>query len=419
VKNRSRIAIIGMGGFAGWHHATIQRLEERGLAKLICTCDPQADTFADEQQNWKIAERNVSIFSDYIEMLDACQQDLDLVVIPTPINLHAEMHREVVKRGIPVYLEKPPTLDYRELEEMITCDQQAKKSTLVAFNFIVEKPRLAIKQRLLDGEFGAVKGATLMAHWPRPSDYFKRAAWAGRLMMGDRVVLDSCFGNANAHFVHNMLFWLGDTQLSSWAQIDTVRSELYRAHAIEGADTFFVEATTTRGATMRFAITHACAGETSHQETVNCEKADILYSVGGEAEIRWHDGRVEHIEVGQFDGVTENHLAFHRYIRGETERPATSLIDARPFVILNDLAHVSSGHIANFPAELLTKVREEKEQKDYVNIAGMTGAIDRFLEQGEWPGPNGWRRQTGELVTPRALARFHETVQTMAEDSLH
>lgn len=408
-----------MGGFAGWHHATIASLEERGLAKLICTCDPQAASFTTEQQNWKLAERGVAIFTDYRKMLDACHQDLDLLVVPTPINLHSEMHRAGVEHGIPVYLEKPPTLDYRELEEMIACDRQATKATLVAFNFIVEKPRLALKERILKGEFGSVIGSTLMAHWPRPADYFKRAKWAGRLMMGDHVVLDSCFGNANAHFVHNMLFWLGETHLSSWAQIDTVKAELYRAHAIEGADTFFVEATTTTGATMRFAVTHACTGETSHQETVNCENADILYSVGGHAEIRWRDGRVERIEIGNFDGVTENHLAYHRYIRGETDRPATSLIDSRPFVTLNDLAHVSSGHIADFPANLLTHVREEKEQKEYINVAGMTGAIDRFLQQGEWPGANGWGRQTGELVTPKDLSRFHETVTAMAIASIH
>ena len=34
----------------------------------------------------------------------------------------------------------------------------------------------------------------------------------------------------------------------------------YAAHAIEGADTFFVETDTTGGVTMRFALSHACAG---------------------------------------------------------------------------------------------------------------------------------------------------------------
>ena len=309
MTNPTRIGIIGMGGFAGWHHHTVARLEERNLAKLICTCDPNTDAFASEQQNWRLAERRVDIFPHYRQMLDTCGKGLDLLVVPTPINLHGEMHRAGVEAGIPVYLEKPPTLDYRELEEMISLDQQARKSTLVAFNFIVEQPRLALKQRLLAGEFGAIMGANLMAHWPRPADYFRRVGWAGRLMMNDRVVLDSCFGNANAHFVHNMLFWLGENEISSWAQIATVKAELYRSHAIEGADTFFVQAKTTAGHTMRFAVTHACAGQTSHCETLICEQAELHYIVGSHAEIRWRDGRTERIEVGPFDGLTERFTA--------------------------------------------------------------------------------------------------------------
>jgi len=409
----ANVGIIGMGGFAGWHHNTVAKLEETNQAKLICTCDPNAAAFATEQQNWKLADRGVSVFPHYRQMLDVCGKELDLLVVPTPINLHREMHRAGVEAGIPVYLEKPPTLDYRELEEMITLDQQARKSTLVAFNFIVEQPRIALKQRLLHGEFGAIKGANLMAHWPRPADYFKRVSWAGRLMMDDRVVIDSCFGNANAHFVHNLLFWLGSGEISSWAQISTVQAELYRSHAIEGADTFFVQADTTGGHTMRFAVTHACAGQTSHSETILCEKADLHYIVGRHAEIRWHDGRSERIEVGPFDGLTKNHLAYYRYLRGESNRPATSLVDSRPFVILNDLAHVSSGQISAIPAERITHVRDEKEQKDYINVAGMTGAIDRFLQKGDWPGAHGWNRETGAKVTVHDLSRFHETVRSM------
>ncbi len=410
----TRIGIIGMGGFAGVHHGAVLRLEERGQARLVCTCDPNAAFFAGEQVSWRFTARGVQVFPDYRTMLVACREDLDLVVIPTPIQLHAEMHDLATSLGIPTYLEKPPTLDYAELERMIVADRRAKRESLVGFNFIIEKPRLALKQRLLAGEFGAIRGATLSAQWPRPASYFSRNAWAGRLLMDDRVVLDSCFGNAMAHFVHNLLFWAGAPALHSWAQISAVRAELYRAHAIEGADTFFVEADTASGVTLRFALTHACAGATTHVETVLCEKAILRYVVGGDVEVRWADGRTEKYPHEPFDPLVENHLDYHRYLRGETERPATTLVDSKPFVALNDLAHVSSKRISQIPPALISGVREEKEQKDYLSVAGITGTIDKFLTRGLWPGTSGWEREPGEVVTLADLARFHDVVRAMA-----
>ncbi|MEO6243872.1 MAG: Gfo/Idh/MocA family oxidoreductase [Opitutaceae bacterium] len=413
MKPPIRIAIVGMGGFAGSHHHAVAKLEERSHAKLIATCDPRADQFVGEQQTWKLGSRGVQVFSDYRAMLDACHRDLDLVVIPTPIQLHAEMHAAATALGLPTYLEKPPTLDYAELEKMIAADRRARKASHVGFNFIIEKPRLALKERLLAGEFGAIRGAALAAMWPRPASYFARNDWAGRLMMDDRVVLDSCFGNAMAHFVHNLLFWAGDTALYSWAQIAAVRAELYRAHPIEGADTFFIEADTSSGVTMRFATSHACAGASSHGETVVCDKATLRYAVGGQVEICWRDGRVEKETLEPFDALMENHLDYYRYLRGESPRPATTLADSRPFVTLNDLAYVSSGHITQIPVDKISGVRDEKEQKDYLNVTGMSTAIDQFLAQGVWPSANGWSRGPADIATPADLGKLHEIVRAM------
>lgn len=413
MKPPIRIAIIGLGGFAGSHHTAVASLEERGHAKLICTCDPRADAFAKECETLGFTARGVQVFTDYRTMLAACAHDLDLVVIPTPINLHAEMHEAVTALGLPVYLEKPPTLDHAELERMIAADKRAAKSSLVGFNFIVEKPRLALKKRLLAGEFGALRGATLSALWPRPASYFQRNEWAGRLMIADRPVLDSCFGNAMAHFVHNMLFWAGAHMLHSWAQLETVRAELYRAHAIEGADTFFVNAATTTGINLRFALSHACTGTASHHESLLCERATLHYTVGRQIEIRWNDGRIERSTLEPFDGLECNHLDYYRYLRGETLRPATSLVDSRPFVALNDLAHISSRIIAPIPSSLVTGVRDAKEQKDYLEVAGMNAACDAFLALGVWPGAHGWNHPGGVITTPADLPCFESTVRAM------
>jgi predicted dehydrogenase len=415
VKPAIRIGIVGMGGFAGSHHHAIARLEERGHARLICTCDPQLALFAKEQETWRFAHRGVQVFTDYRAMLEACHRNLDMLVIPTPIQLHAEMHAAATAFGIPVYLEKPPTLDHAELERMIADDVRARKASLVGFNFIIEKLRLSLKERLLAGEFGAIRGATLHASWPRPASYFARNDWAGRLLAPDgRIVLDSCFGNAMAHFVHNLLFWTGGPELFSWARIAAVRAELYRAHAIEGADTFFVETDTVSGITLRFALSHACSGPSTHTEVVLCDKAVIRYAVGGHLEIRWGDGRLEKSMLETFDPLQENHLEYFRYLRGESPRPATTLADSRPFVALNDLAYISSRTIAKIPPHLVAGVRDEKEQKDYLQVQDMPAVQDNFLARGVWPSSVGWGRGPVEVVTPADLPRLHEVVRGMA-----
>ncbi len=403
-----------MGGFAGSHHGTVARLEERGELKLICTCDPQAADFAAQQQQWKFAARGVRVFDDYRPMLEACHAELEAVVIPTPIQLHAEMHAAAARHGLPSYLEKPATLDHAELERMIAAEAALSRSSLVGFNFIIEPARLALKERILRGEFGAVQGATLTALWPRPTSYFQRNTWAGRLIVDGHVVLDSCLGNALAHFVHNLLFWAGSGELFSWARLAAVRAELYRAHRIEGADTFFVEADTVAGVTMRFAVSHACSGASSQSEVVICERATLRYIVGQQAEVRWCDGRTEQIPLGPFDGLEENHLHYARYLRGEEPRPATTLADTRPFVALNDLAYVSSGRIQPISTDRISTVRDEKEQKEYLDVAGLTAAQEAFTLRGAWPGSTGWAREPGEVVTLSDLSRFADVVRRMA-----
>lgn len=403
-----------MGGFAGSHHGTVARLEERGEARLICTCDPRAGDFVAQQQQWRLAARGVQVFEDYRLMLETCHRELDLVVVPTPIQLHAEMHAAAVACGLPCYLEKPATLDHAELERMIALDARLPKASLVGFNFVNERPRLALKERLLAGEFGVVRGATLTALWPRPTTYFQRNEWAGRLLLGEHLVIDSCLGNALAHFVYDLLFWGGRGSVYSCAQLAAVRAELYRAHRIEGADTFFVEADTTTGVTLRFALSHACSGSSSQTEEVVCERATVRYVVGQHAEVRWLDGRIERIDLEPFDALAENHLEYYRYLCGSSPRPAATLVDSRPFVALNDLAYISSRQIAAIPAALISPERDEKEQKDYLNVRGLQSAQEQFILRGAWPSSAGWRGDSGAVVTPADLPRFHDVVRAMA-----
>jgi len=408
-----RLAIIGLGGFAGHHHRVALELEQTGEVRVVCTCDPAPDAFVREQREWRFTERGVIVYPDYLAMLAVHAHELDLLVVPTPVPLHAAMHRAGVERGIAVYLEKPPTLDHCQLEEMIAVERSAKKATFVGFNYIVEPPRLALKARICAGDFGAVREVLLSGLVARPEEYFQRNHWAGRLRADGHTILDSCLGNAMGHLAHNALFWGGGPETMSWAQLARVEAELYRANRIESADTVFVEAGTDRAVTLRLGLTHACRTTRDWKETVVCDRATIDYRFNRHAEIRWLDGRTECFSFPPFSHLLENHREYHRYLRGQSPRPLTTLADCRPFVWLNDLAFISGEEITPLPSETFAD--------DWLGgkgtfrfVPGIETAVSDFVERGIWPGRDRWPRPRPVRVSPADLGRFSATLDRIA-----
>jgi predicted dehydrogenase len=395
-----RVAIIGMGGFAQAHHRALQRLEAEGECRVVCTCDPNPDAFPAQTEAWDLAGRGVRVYSDYREMLDAHAGELDLATVPTPVPLHAPMHRACVERGLGCYLEKPPTLYHAELDEMLAVEAGAAQATQVGFLFIVENTRQELKARLLRGEFGALRRVGFVGNWPRKTTYFTRSAWAGRLLMDGRPVLDSCIGNAMAHFLHNLHFWCGQDGLFSWKEAAEVEAELYRAHAIENFDTCFVRAQTAGGVELRVAATHACIGTTSHREWVECDAATITYVTGDTYQIEWKNGRTESESADRRDLLTENFRAYFRYLRGESGRPLTRLIDAQPFVHCCDLMLLASGGITPVSEPNVERQPSADGDGEYVAIEGIRNACDTFATTGVFPSRQGapWARPGGTAV---------------------
>lgn len=376
-----RVAIIGLGGFAGSHHKTLIELEKRGESVLVCTCDPQPHAFADQRAEWEFERRGVAVYANYLEMLDRHDKELDLVVIPTPIHLHFEMHQECIRRGLRVYLEKPPTLDYRELEKMIASEEDCRWKTQVGFNFIAQPERQALKQRFVDGEFGAVREVRLLGMWRRARSYFTRNNWAGRLRVGNRLVLDSVIGNAMSHYVHNCLFWGGVGGLFEWAPIATVEAKVYRTHAIEGGDTFFIRALATNGVRFRMALTHACTGGPVQHEHVIAEKGEMKCDSYRQFTVFRSDGGQETIDSEPRELVAENHRVYYAHCRDPKCRPSTLLSDCRPIVHLNDLVYISSGDIFSCRGD----EHVDGEGNKWIELPGVEEAARGFLATGEFP----------------------------------
>lgn len=414
-----RAAVIGMGGFARLHQESMRELERQGLVRLVATCDPQPEQFEKAITEWDLAGRGVQIYTDYREMLDAHRDELDFVTVPTPIPLHAPMHRACVERGLACYVEKPPTLSWRELDAMLEVERGAKFDTNIGFNFIIEPERQALKSRLLAGEFGALRRAGFLGYWPRPESYFARAAWAGSLTVGGHLILDSCAGNAMAHYVHNLLFWCGQGELLSWGEVESVEAELYRAHAIESFDTCFARGSCAGDIEILIGATHAGAGGSWHREWLECEAANIEYTTrGGGYTIEWRDGRVE--AAGTADYTTGEFLRrnleqYVRYLRGEAPRPLNRLEDTRPFVHLNDLMFVAAGQIATVPESDINR-SPDKRGETCVAIQDLQACLRAFAREGELPSEMGlsWA-QPGGRATAQDLPELEAVVQRIQD----
>jgi predicted dehydrogenase len=307
------------------------------------------------------------------------------------------MHRACVGRGFAVYLEKPPTLWWNELEEMIAADARAARATEVGFNFISEPARQALKARLLAGEFGALREAAFVGCWPRAENYFTRNDWAGRLFApgSDVPLLDSCAGNAMGHYLQNLLFWAGP-QPGEFAEVRKVRAGLYRANAIEGTDTVFAEAETPAGVVLRFGSTHACAPhEEGHAEYLVCENARLRYITDRDCEIAWKDGRREVIDLrAQGDWQERNFRRYFEYLAGRHAAPVVSLRDCRAFVAWYDLMFGASPGITTIGAEFL----EMHKHGTLRAVKGLAAAVEKFAVAGRWPHEDKdlrWAREPG------------------------
>lgn len=413
-----RVAVIGMTGWSRAHHEAVRKLEDAGICRLICTSTRNIDACRTSAHQLGFAGRDVRIYEDYVKMLDEEGHRLDVVTIPSALPLHAEMHRACVDRGCPAYLEKPPTLDCAEFDGMLAIEANACKLTNVGFNYIVEHERQSLKQRLLAGELGAIRTVLYAGLWPEPRSTFERTYWVGRLVHEGRLLLDSPMGNPMSHYVHNVLFWAATDSLWSWAEVDHVEAELYRAIQLQGPDTIFVRASTAEGIQLRLAFSHACAGRLRQFERIICDEATLQYDYDtyfpSGYRIVWNDSISESADIEVRDLLPENLAAYFAYVRGETERPVTRLIDSGPFVRFYDLALVAGREIHQVPKQCMSAVAASGHHRPIAAIQHIDTAVDCFFSQGMLPSEQGlpWARQGGEAsaadlkLLPSVVARM-------------
>ncbi len=416
--SRLKTAIVGIGGFATAHHQIFANHDLLGDTTVVATCDPLLAKLSDVSTKWNFQSRSIRQYGSFEEMMERHSADLDLVVIASPIHTHSRMHGFCVQNQIPCYVEKPPTLDPRVLEEMIALERQARCPTQVGFDYVHIAERIALKKRMLRGEFGALKGVSFLGLSQRNNHYFTRNNWVGRLTIDGHLLLDSCCGNAMSHQIHNILFFAGLGGLYDWARPLSMRAELYRANPIEGADSIFAVGTLANGATISIAASHTCANVAPvFQERIEFADATVEIHSDQKAVITFSDGSTEESSMPG-PSLIGNVQAYLDYRQHRAPRPTVLLEDCRGFVECNALFYLAASRIHEVSPAFALSVPGKEKASQALALFDIEKIADLVTRKGILPSETEvpWGRPGG-AATVQQLADLPAVVEDLAKSA--
>lgn len=176
-----RVGIIGCGNVFPMHAASVVARED---AELVAVCDVKQDR-ADQ----KAELYQCRAYYDYLEMFE--QENLDVIHICLPHNLHAPVTIDAAKKGIHVLTEKPMSIHYQDAVEMIEAADEADVTLGVIFQNRYNPGSQLIKKMIEAGDLGAIKSGKLSVTWDRSDEYYQNSDWKGTWEQeGGGVVID-------------------------------------------------------------------------------------------------------------------------------------------------------------------------------------------------------------------------------------
>lgn len=142
-----RVAVVGAGY---WGPNLIRNFSSCPLTKLVAVCD------RDRSRLDKVLLGYPDV--DAVESFDAIltRDDVDALVIATPVGTHAPMAIAALRAGKHVLVEKPLASSVRDAEAMVAAAKEAERVLMVDHTFIYSGPVRKIKEIVDSGDLGDI-----------------------------------------------------------------------------------------------------------------------------------------------------------------------------------------------------------------------------------------------------------------------
>jgi len=173
---KHRLAIIGYGGMAGWHHQNIK--EKIPAIEVVGAYDVR------EEANEKARENGLKVYSSLAELLG--DKRIDLVTIATPNDFHRGLSIDFLRAGKNVVCEKPVTLNAKELEDIMAVAKETGKLFSIHQNRRWDRDFLIVKKAIDEGMIGTPYFLESRVQGSRGAMH----GWRGHKQNGGGMLLD-------------------------------------------------------------------------------------------------------------------------------------------------------------------------------------------------------------------------------------
>ncbi|HLJ10922.1 MAG TPA: Gfo/Idh/MocA family oxidoreductase [Planctomycetaceae bacterium] len=178
MANKVRIAIIGAGAVADYHHVPGIRLDPR--AELVAACDQNEQLLAKRRSEWALAKTT----TNYAEI--ASDPAIDAVIICTPNDTHFPVTLACLEGGKHVMCEKPLGLSAAEATRMYATAREKGLRHMTAFTYRFAPAMRYLRHLVASGKLGVPRHfrSQRFLDWPETSwgwRQYKKQAGAGDL----------------------------------------------------------------------------------------------------------------------------------------------------------------------------------------------------------------------------------------------
>lgn len=374
-----RVVLAGIGGYgAGYLEALLSQPEALG-AQLVCAVQPRMERHAEAEA--RLRQAGIPVAATLAEAFHVLNIQADAVVLATPMQYHFEQCYEALRQGCHALCEKPLTSDYSQALILEKLAAEKHLQLAVAYQHCFSKAMLDLKRDVTQGRFGKPVSMRALSLSGRSDLYYQRNHWAGRFYDDEgRLIMDGVLHNAASHSLQSLLFLLGEDGLDSAAQVETLRGEWCRAHAIQSYDTAVVRIRTRECPSVLMAATHNWAGKDVHRYRYVWEHgyAEGDWDADPRLTVRAEDGLIDYGDCACT--VAEKLKVFLDCLRENHPVPC-SVHAAKAEVAVCTGMYLSAGWIRAMPTHELQLVRGAAGTPDEGGIFPTSQRLTELLTQ--------------------------------------